>query len=64
MDPRAQFRRALDVAAILGALATIPLTVLQEHGAKSPALETLDWAIWGIFAIEFFVLVSAPGFGS
>ena len=43
MDSRAQFRRALDVAAILGALATIPLTVLQEHGVKSPALETVDW---------------------
>jgi voltage-gated potassium channel len=58
MDSRAEFRRALDVAAILGALATIPLTVLQERGAKSPALEIMDWAIWGIFAVEFLVLVS------
>ncbi len=58
MDSRFQFRQALDVAAILGALATIPLTVLQEHGAKSPALETMDWAIWGIFGVEFLVLVS------
>jgi voltage-gated potassium channel len=57
MDSRAQFRRGLDVAAIVGALATIPLTVLQEHGAKSPALATMDWAIWGIFALEFIVLV-------
>ena len=59
MPSRIQLRRALDVAAIMGALATIPLTVLQEHGVKSSALETLDWAIWGVFAIEFLFLVSS-----
>ena len=58
MLSRPQFRKALDVAVILGALATIPLTVLQEHGAKSRALETMDWAVWGIFALEFLVLIS------
>jgi voltage-gated potassium channel len=58
MDSPARVRRALDVAAILGGLATIPLTVLQEHGVKSLALEAMDWSIWGIFAIEFLVLIS------
>jgi voltage-gated potassium channel len=57
-----QFRRLLDVAAILGALATIPLIMLQEYGAKSGALDAVDWSIWGVFALEFFVLVSVrPG---
>lgn len=47
----------LDVAVVLGALATIPLTVLQEQGEKSWALTAMDWAIWGIFALEFLLLV-------
>jgi hypothetical protein len=40
-----RFRAALDFAIIVGSLATIPLTVLQEQGARSPALNTLDWAV-------------------
>jgi voltage-gated potassium channel len=41
----------------MGALATIPLTVLQEQGTTSRALDVLDWAVWGIFAVEFLLLV-------
>jgi voltage-gated potassium channel len=44
---------ALDLAVVLGALATIPLTVLQEHGAKSSELAAAEWAVWGIFTLEF-----------
>jgi voltage-gated potassium channel len=47
----------LDFAVVFGALATIPLTVLQEQGVKSWALLTMDWAVWGIFALEFLLLV-------
>jgi voltage-gated potassium channel len=57
MSP-SRFRGALDVAIVLGALTTIPLTVLQEHGTRSPALNTMDWAVWSIFAIEFLFIVS------
>jgi voltage-gated potassium channel len=53
-----RFRTALDVAIVLGALATIPLTVLQEHGTRSPALNTMDWAVWSVFAIEFLFIVA------
>ena len=56
----AQFRRALDLAAIFGALATIPLTILEEHGSKSGMLEAMDWAVWGVFALEFLILVCVP----
>jgi hypothetical protein len=48
----------LDVAIMLGALATISLTVLQEHGIRSAALNTMDWAVWSVFAIEFLFIVS------
>jgi voltage-gated potassium channel len=61
MLPRAQLRAALDLAVILGALATIPLVVLQEQGDRSSALNAMDWAVWGIFLLEFLFLVgSAP----
>lgn len=53
-----RFRSVLDVAIVLGSLATIPLTVLQEHGTRSPALNTMDWAVWSVFAIEFLFIVS------
>ncbi len=51
----------LDFAVVFGALATIPITVLQEQGVNSWALLTMDWAIWGIFALEFlFLAVFSP----
>jgi voltage-gated potassium channel len=59
LNPR--FVTALDAAVVLGALATIPLTVLQERGTHSLALDALDWTVWAIFVIEFlFILSIAP----
>jgi voltage-gated potassium channel len=58
MTSHPRFRAALDFAIVLGSLATIPLTVLQEHGTRSPALNTLDWVVWSVFAIEFLFIVS------
>jgi len=61
MIPR--LRGALDFGVLAGALATIPLTVLREEGAKSRALEAMDWAVWSIFAIEFlFIVFVTPKF--
>jgi voltage-gated potassium channel len=48
----------LELAVLVGALATIPLTILQEQGAKSITLDAIDWAIWVTFAIEFMFVVS------
>jgi voltage-gated potassium channel len=56
LHPRA--RSAVEGAVVLGALATIPLTVLQERGARSLALDSLDWAVWSVFAIEFLIMLS------
>jgi voltage-gated potassium channel len=56
-----RLRTALDAAVVVGALATIPLTVLQEQGIRSRTLDAIDWAVWGIFAVEFLLSAcSAP----
>lgn len=34
--------------------------MLQEQGARSQVLNTMDWAVWGIFALEFLCFVSIP----
>ncbi len=49
----------LDVAVVMAALATIPLTVLQEHGVSSSALGPAEWVVWGIFALEFLVFIAS-----
>src|SRR5579862_9797219 len=49
-------RNALEATVVIGALATIPLTVLQEQGVTSPVLTAIDWAVWGIFVVEFVYL--------
>jgi voltage-gated potassium channel len=56
LSPR--FRTALDFAVVLGALATIPLTVLQERGSGSRTLDALDWTVWSVFVIEFLFILS------
>jgi voltage-gated potassium channel len=53
-----RLRAASDAAILLGALATIPITILQEQGARSGSLTFADWLVWGIFALEFLLLVS------
>ncbi len=57
---RSRLRVILDWAVLTGAFATIPLTVLQERGDRSHALDSLDWLVWGVFAIEFLFIMS-PG---
>jgi voltage-gated potassium channel len=51
--------KALDVAVIVGALTTIPLTMLEEHGAAQPMLAVFEWLVWGIFTLEFAVGVTS-----
>jgi voltage-gated potassium channel len=49
--------RALEAAVLIGALATIPLTVLGEENSVAPWVQTADWTIWAIFLIEYVVMV-------
>lgn len=50
---------ALDIAIVMGALATIPLTVLQERGVTSVALTASEWVVWGIFTFEFLIVAAS-----
>jgi voltage-gated potassium channel len=57
--PRA--RVVVEAAVVLGALATIPLIVLQERGLDSRILDAVDWTVWVVFIIDFlFILSSSP----
>ena len=43
---------------LLGALATIPLTVLGEEHPSTVWVRTADWAIWAIFLLEYGVMMA------
>ena len=47
-----RIQRFLDGSVILAALATVPIVVLQTSGHTSPAIVTIDWVIWAVFAID------------
>lgn len=49
--------RKLEIPVLLAALATVPLTIIQERGAAGPGIVALDWLIWGVFFLEFAALV-------
>ena len=48
----------LEVAVILAALITIPLTVAELNGQEGPAFVVADWAIWAIFAFEYLLALA------
>ena len=45
--------------ALLGAIATIPLTLLEQNRPTDRILAAADWAIWGLFATRSLVLREA-----
>jgi voltage-gated potassium channel len=49
----AKIGQALDVAVVVGAFATIPLTLSLEQGAVAPWTHLADWAVWAVFLAEF-----------
>lgn len=51
-----------DIAVLVAALATVPLTVLLEQGVTSPWVRVADWVIWAVFLAEYMVmLLLGPG---
>jgi voltage-gated potassium channel len=46
----------LEWGVVLGALATIPLTIAQEAGANSWVVVG-DWIVWVIFLVEYVVMI-------
>ena len=49
--------RTLEAAVLVGALATIPLTVLGEENPAARWVQMADWTIWAIFLLEYVVMV-------
>ena len=50
--------RALEGMVLVGALATIPLTVLGEENPRMVWVQTADWVVWTIFFLEYAVMVA------
>jgi voltage-gated potassium channel len=53
------FARTLDSAVLIGALATIPLTLLAEETPVPTWVPVADWAVWTVFLLEYVVLLAA-----
>ncbi len=51
------FEKPLDISVIVAALATIPLTIVQESGVHEMWVTALDWAVWAVFLVEFVFMV-------
>ena len=49
----ATFEKPLDIAVIVAALVTIPLTIVQESGVDDSWVTALDWLVWAVFLVEF-----------
>ena len=45
--------KALDVAVIIAALATIPITVAQLQGIGGTGVLVADWIIWLVFVVDY-----------
>ncbi|MDQ7841389.1 MAG: ion channel [bacterium] len=52
---RSRLDRALEIAVVLAALVTIPLTVAPERGARSLLIVVGDWTVWAVFLAEYSV---------
>ena len=50
--------RLLEPLVVLGALATIPLTLAEEHGDRGWLLSWSDWGIWALFLVDLVVLTA------
>ena len=50
--------RVLEGMVLVGALVTIPLTVLGEENPRMVWVQTADWTIWAIFFLEYAVMLA------
>lgn len=57
MDQRLE--RMLEIAVVIAALATIPLTIALERGTRPPWVVVADWVVWSVFLIEYVALYAA-----
>jgi hypothetical protein len=51
------FRRTvlagLEVALILAALLSVPLTIVEVNGQNGVSFQVADWTVWAVFAVEY-----------
>ena len=52
------FGRALNLAVVFAALATVPVVILEEQGNESLAVLAADWAIWLVFLLEYVIEIT------
>lgn len=52
------FGRAVNLAVVVAALATVPLVILQEQGNNSLAVQVADWAVWIVFVLEYAIEIT------
>lgn len=55
---RSKLERPLDLLIVLAAIATVPLTVVQASGVNTGWVLAADWLIWGMFLVEYCVMVT------
>jgi hypothetical protein len=51
-----RIERCLALAVVAMALATVPLIILEEQGLSGIELDTADWVIWPVFAVDYIAL--------
>lgn len=54
---RENVERGLEALVVLGALATIPLTIAQERGIAEAWTLLGDWIVWAIFFVEYTAMI-------
>src|SRR5258705_3979074 len=48
----------LEIAVILAALISVPLTIVEVNGQEGLSFQIADWVIWAVFAIEFMLALT------
>ena len=48
----------LEIAVILAALLSLPLTIVEINGQNGVSLHVADWIIWSVFAAEYLLALS------
>ena len=48
----------LQIAVILAALISVPLTVVEVNGQEGVSFQVADWIIWAVFAVEYLLALT------
>jgi voltage-gated potassium channel len=48
----------LEIAVILAALLSVPLTIVEVNGQEGTSFQIADWIIWAVFALEYLLALT------